>query len=315
MGVHGGSMDRSLSRFSVLVGSAMAVGSLSPVAPQTRQAVRSSVFRRRPRPLCRHPRATSLQVSSSRSRTSSTQSTRPRPTTSRPAVLIQLNALTSKSALLQAETFSSLITTGANQIAKRERIVNSLIADVSGASYLTGVTINGSSVSGSILALLDRVNGQLQSQAGEHQLGHVDRRAAQRHLEHRPVDPRPRSCGAAGPPCHRGRRGAQGRQPARDSVQHPGAEAYHYNNRPGLRPGDTFPQRPCLQHRLRQLERQPGRAGCPRAHTCRVPGKQGDDPERSCPAGSIQVAARAVEHCDQRRESRSKSCCHSAHRR
>jgi len=83
-----------------------------------------------------------------------------------PGVLIELNALTSESALLQAETFTSLVTTGTNQIVKRERIVNSLIADVSGASYLTGVAINGGSVAGSILAMLDRVNSQLGSQAG-----------------------------------------------------------------------------------------------------------------------------------------------------
>jgi hypothetical protein len=82
-----------------------------------------------------------------------------------PGVLIELNALTSESALLQAETFTSLITTGTNQIVKRERMVNALTADVTSASYLTGVTVNGASVAGSILAMLGRVNSQLASQA------------------------------------------------------------------------------------------------------------------------------------------------------
>jgi hypothetical protein len=54
---------------------------------------------------------------------------------------------------------------GANQIAKRERLVSALTADVKGSSYLSGVTVNGTSISGAILAMLGRVDGQLQSES------------------------------------------------------------------------------------------------------------------------------------------------------
>jgi len=82
-----------------------------------------------------------------------------------PAVLIELNALTSESALLQAETFTSLVTTGTNQILKRERLLNALTVDVKGSAYLTGVEVNGTAVETSILGMISRVDGQLQSQA------------------------------------------------------------------------------------------------------------------------------------------------------
>jgi hypothetical protein len=164
-GVHGGSMGRSVSRFSMLVGSAMAVGSLiagcasnAPGAavigvPPAEQPVSS--------PASGDLLAGLEQAVANELSAIDTTQTDNEP----PGVLIELNALTSESALLQAETFTSLITTGTNQIVKRERIVNALTADVNGASYLTGATIHGSSVAGSILTLLGRVNSQLGSQA------------------------------------------------------------------------------------------------------------------------------------------------------
>ncbi len=165
-GVHGGSMGRSVSRFSMLVGSAVAVGSL--IAGCASNAPGGAVIGVPPaaQAVVSPPSGDLLasleqSVANELSAIDTTQTDN-----EPPGVLIQLNALTSESALLQAETFTSLVTTGTNQIVKRERIVNSLIADVSGASYLTGVTINGSSVAGSILAMLDRVNSQLGSQAG-----------------------------------------------------------------------------------------------------------------------------------------------------
>jgi hypothetical protein len=164
-GVHGGNMGRSLSRFSMLVGSAVAVGSLiagcasnvpgAPVigVPAVAQPVIS--------PPSGDVLAGLEQAVASELSAIDTTQTDNEP----PGVLIELNALTSESALLQFETFTSLKTTGTNQIVKRERIVNALTADVTSASYLTGVAINRTSVAGSILAMLGRVDSQLGSQA------------------------------------------------------------------------------------------------------------------------------------------------------
>ncbi len=86
---------------------------------------------------------------------------------SRQPCLVELNALTSKSGATQAEAFGSLINTGSNQIAKRERIINALISDVetnsASSGFLHGVTVNGVSLSHSLIALLDGVDGQLQA--------------------------------------------------------------------------------------------------------------------------------------------------------
>jgi hypothetical protein len=82
-----------------------------------------------------------------------------------PEVLIELDALNNESTLLQAEAFGSLISTGANQIAKRERIVSALISDVEGSAYLSGVAINGTTVSNSLVAMLGGVESRLHAQA------------------------------------------------------------------------------------------------------------------------------------------------------
>jgi hypothetical protein len=165
MGVHGGNMDRSVSRFSVLVGSAIAVGSLLAgcaanvpgpaviVAPAVAAAAA-------PAPSGDFLSGLEQAVANELSAINSTQSDN-----EPPAVLIELNALTSESSLLQAETFAGLISTGANQIAKRERLVNALTADVRGSTYLSGVTVNGTALSASLLAMLGRVDGQLQAEA------------------------------------------------------------------------------------------------------------------------------------------------------
>jgi|HubBroStandDraft_6_1064221.scaffolds.fasta_scaffold00103_40 hypothetical protein len=165
MGIHGGVMDRSLSRFSVLVGSAFAVGALlvgcaadvpgpavigvPPAAPQTAPPASADFLA-----------GLEQAVANELNAINSTQTDN-----EPPDVLIELNALNSQSTLIQAETFGSLVTTGANQIAKRERLMSALTADVNGNAYLSGVEINGSSLSGSILAMLTRVDAQLQSQA------------------------------------------------------------------------------------------------------------------------------------------------------
>jgi hypothetical protein len=158
-------MDRSLSRFSVLVGSAVAVGALLagcaaqvpgpavigvPPSSTSGAAPASGDF------LAGLDQAVANELNSINSTQTDNEP---------PAVLVELNALNSQSALIQAETFSSLVGTGANQIAKRERLMNAMIADVKGSTYLSGVDVNGSPLSDSLLAMLGRVSGQLESQA------------------------------------------------------------------------------------------------------------------------------------------------------
>lgn len=164
MGVHGGSMKRSLSRFSALAGT-IAVGSLlagcaasvpGPPVIVAPPAAAAAV----PAPSGDFLAGLEQAVANELNAINSTQTDN-----EPPAVLLELNALSSQSALLQAETFGKLMTTGANQIAKRERLVNALISDVKGTPYLSGVDLNGTALSTSILALLGRVDGQLQAQA------------------------------------------------------------------------------------------------------------------------------------------------------
>jgi hypothetical protein len=164
MGVHGGHMQRSLSRFMGLAG-AIAVGSLLAgcaaavpgpaviVAPPAAAAAAAS-------PSGDFLAGLEQAVANELSAINSTQTDN-----EPPSVLIELNALSSESSLLQAETFGKLQTMGANQVAKRERLVSALTADVRGSTYLNGVSVNGTSLSGSILAMLGRVDGQLQSEA------------------------------------------------------------------------------------------------------------------------------------------------------
>ena len=164
-GVHGGNMGRSLSRFSILVGSAVAVGSLIAGCASNVPGAPVIGVPAAAQPAAASPSGDLLagleQAVANELTAIDTTQTDNEP----PGVLIELNALTSESALLQAETFTSLQTTGTNEIVKRERIVNALSTDVTSASYLQGVTINGTSVAGSILAMLGGVNNQLQSQA------------------------------------------------------------------------------------------------------------------------------------------------------
>ncbi len=83
------------------------------------------------------------------------------------SVLVEINALTSGTALIRAEAFSALQRTGANEIAKREAIVSSLIGDVRNDAYLSGITFAGSSLSATLLSRLYGVDAQLQGLAGQ----------------------------------------------------------------------------------------------------------------------------------------------------
>jgi hypothetical protein len=77
----------------------------------------------------------------------------------------QLNALNSISSLSQYEQLRELLALGANQTSKRELVVNALVSDVKGNSYVSNITIGGRSLSGSLLSILDGVDAQLQSMA------------------------------------------------------------------------------------------------------------------------------------------------------
>jgi hypothetical protein len=166
IGVHGGFMGRSLSRFSLLIGSALAGGSLlaacaSAVPGPAVIAQPASAQVAQPAPAGDFLAGLEQAVASELSAIDSTQTDN-----EPPAVIVELNALSNESSLIQAESFGSLVTTGANQIAKRERLLNALIASVRGTSYLTGVEVNGSSLSASILGLLNHVSSEVQAQAG-----------------------------------------------------------------------------------------------------------------------------------------------------
>jgi hypothetical protein len=158
-------MGRPLSRFTLLIGSAMAGGALlagcasdvpGPAVIVAPAAVAAAA-----------PVATSNDflagleqaVASELSAINSTASDN-----EPPEVLVELNALNNEGSLIAAENFAGLITTAANQISKRERLVNALTVDVNGSTYLTGVTVNGSSLSSEILALLSGVDSQLEAQ-------------------------------------------------------------------------------------------------------------------------------------------------------
>jgi hypothetical protein len=165
MDVHGGHMGRSLSRFSVLVGSAVVVGAL--LAGCAASVPGPAVIAKPPAaaPGVTPPAGDFLAgleqaVANELSAINATQTDN-----TPPEALIELNALNSESSLLQAETFGSLITTGVNQITKREHLINALVGDVSSATYLRGVEINGATLSSTLLARLSGVSGQLQAQA------------------------------------------------------------------------------------------------------------------------------------------------------
>ncbi len=84
-----------------------------------------------------------------------------------PGVLIELQALQSVPNLIRSEQFTSLQTVGANQTAKREKVVYALIADVQNNHYLAGVDVAGAGLSRSLISMLNGVNAQLAGFAGQ----------------------------------------------------------------------------------------------------------------------------------------------------
>jgi hypothetical protein len=170
MGVHGGLMDRSLSRFSVIAVGALAVGSLLAGCASSGVAGPAVIVPPVVNAAAPTPGAQDLLAGLQQEITNELNAVNLTQSDSEPAtVLVELNALTSKSGATEAEAFSSLMNTGSNQIAKRERIINALISDVetnsTSTGFLFGVTVNGVSLSHSLIALLDGVDGQLQAVA------------------------------------------------------------------------------------------------------------------------------------------------------
>ncbi len=166
MDAHGGHMHRSLSRLSLLAGAAVTVGALlagcASAVPGPAVIVAPLAAAAAPTPpaqdfLAGLQSAIAGELNAVNATTQSDSQS--------PLVLIELNALNNPRSATTAETFQSLLTVGANQIAKRERVVNALILDVKGSAYLTGVSVNGAALSQMIVSFLDGVNGQLQSLA------------------------------------------------------------------------------------------------------------------------------------------------------
>lgn len=166
MGAHGGHMDLSLSRLSLVVGGAITVGALlagcASAGPGPAIIVAPLANGAAPTPpaqdfLAGLQSAIAGELNAVNATTQSDSQS--------PLTLIELNALTNASSAATAETFQTLLRVGANQIAKRERVVNALIADVKSSAYLSGVTVNGADLSGRLLAFLGGVNGQLGSLA------------------------------------------------------------------------------------------------------------------------------------------------------
>ena len=79
------------------------------------------------------------------------------------SVQADLNALNSAGSLVRSELVAALVATSAKQIAKREGLLDSLIADVRADKYLSGVDPAGRSLGQSLLAILDGINTQLQA--------------------------------------------------------------------------------------------------------------------------------------------------------
>jgi hypothetical protein len=170
MGVHGGLMDRSLSRFSVVAVGALAAVSLlagcassgvpgpAVIVPPHLNAAAAAA------PAQDVLAGLQQEISNELNAVNLTQSD-----TAPPTIMVELEALNSPSSLIKAEAFRSLLAGGANQIAKREHVVNELIADVNSAfgGFKFAPKVNGTSLQQLLLQLLDRVNGQLSSAASQ----------------------------------------------------------------------------------------------------------------------------------------------------
>lgn len=158
-------MGRSLSRFSLLIGSAIAGGSLlaacaSEVPGPAVIVAPASAATSAAQPVGNFLASLEQAVSSELNAINSTQSDN-----EPPEVLVELQALSSDLSLIEAENFGALVSTGANQIAKRERLLNALIGSVKDSAYLSGVTVKGTPLSTTILAFLEGVDGQVEAQA------------------------------------------------------------------------------------------------------------------------------------------------------
>jgi len=161
MEANGGTMDRSLSRVATLVVGAAAACALLAGCSSTGPGAQVIGTPAQATPVGAAPSGNFLAglqatISDELNLASSNQSD-----SESPVILLELEALQSVPDLIRAEQFTSLQTVGTNQTAKREKVVYALIADVQNNRYLAGVDVNGSSLSSSLVSMLNGVNAEL----------------------------------------------------------------------------------------------------------------------------------------------------------
>jgi hypothetical protein len=162
----GGDMDRSYSRLATLIGGAATVGLLLAGCAST--APGGAVLGV-PRTETSAPAQTSGDVLAGLEQAITNELNAVNATQSAdqaPEALIELNALNSPSSLIKAENFEKLISLGTNQLVKREQIVNALISEVGGNNYVSTVSVAGRNLRGSLVEMLETVNGQLGALVG-----------------------------------------------------------------------------------------------------------------------------------------------------
>lgn len=164
MGAHGGYMDRSLSRFATLAGVAVIGGMLLAGCASTAGGAVLGISH--PVTPAAVPVSSNALAGLQKAITEELDAVNVSVTDSVPSqILIELNAMTSPSSAVRAENFGALQASGAKEIANREQLVESLVSDVQGDSYLSGVDVAGASLRGSLMSILRGVDRQLQGLA------------------------------------------------------------------------------------------------------------------------------------------------------
>jgi hypothetical protein len=157
---NGGVMDRSFSRIAALVCSASAIALLAGCASAAPGAavlgVPKSATSTAPPPSGDVLAGLEQAITNELNAVNATQSANEAPES-----LIELEALNNPASLLKAENFERLQALGADAAKKRELVVQALIAEVQGDSYLAKVTVGGRNLSEWMVSILNGVNSQL----------------------------------------------------------------------------------------------------------------------------------------------------------
>jgi hypothetical protein len=153
-------MDRSFSRIAALVCSASAIALLAGCASAAPGAavlgVPKSATSTAPPPSGDVLAGLEQAITNELNAVNATQSANEAPES-----LIELEALNNPASLLKAENFERLQALGADAAKKRELVVQALIAEVQGDSYLAKVTVGGRNLSEWMVSILNGVNSQL----------------------------------------------------------------------------------------------------------------------------------------------------------